>query len=80
MFEILTDLLDSLDNTPDFTPEAAHPASGGDVLFGHHGEIQNGSYVTVPDPGEVTAADGTDYLSPADKSAGVNPRPAPNPA
>ncbi len=55
MFEILTDLLDSPDNPPGL-PGAMPAVPGGDVLFGVHGEIQNGSYVSVPDPDEVTTS------------------------
>ena len=55
MFEILTDSLDSLDDAPD-VPGTMPAVPGGDVLFGVHGDIQNGSYVSVRDPDEVTAS------------------------
>lgn len=71
MFEILTELLDSLDTSPGLPPETAHATPAGDLLFGHHGEIQNGSYVSVPDLGEVTTA--------ADR-AELNPTWPPDPA
>ncbi|SFC14191.1 hypothetical protein [Streptomyces aidingensis] len=53
---------------------AADPAGAdGEVRFGHHTEIQGGSAVSVPDPGEsITAADGTQYLSPSDYVNGTN--------
>lgn len=80
MFDFVADLLDSIESATDGVPDPTHAASGGEVHFGHHGEIQNGSFVSVPDPGEVTtSADNTDYLSPSEKNAGINPQPKPNP-